>query len=92
MPLHPKKPPLHPRNAKSFLFIRESRVAVFGLTLRRHNVVVQVDALNKDHAIARLGQEYPYVKSGDWDFLEELDIDSHDVGKVGTRLYFTPPQ
>lgn len=86
-----RKPPLHPINARSYLFIRESRVGIFPFR-RRFNVVVQVDAMNKDHAIARLQQEYPYVKGSDWDFVEELDIDSHDVGKVGTRLYYKPPQ
>jgi len=55
------------------------------------NVFVQVEAHNKDHAIERLREEYPYIDGSDWEILEIIDKfdhngGEHDIGTFGTKL------
>jgi hypothetical protein len=66
------------RLVKKFLFARQSY-------LDGRNVFVAVEAYDKDHAILRLAEKYPYVEKMKWDFLEELDPD-HFLGHLGEDL------
>lgn len=64
---------------KAFLWARKSHID--GL-----NVFVNVEAFSKDLSLARLVEKYPYIDKKEWDFLEELDPDSHSLGRIGTTL------
>lgn len=68
---------------RKFLFMRYSH-------LEHRNVPVCVEALNYDHAIARLLSEKQGFKWTDWDFVEELEP-SHFLGKLGETLEYKPP-
>lgn len=65
---------------KKFLFVRESY-------LDRRPVYVSVECFDKDHAITRLAEKYPYVESRHWHYLEELDPE-HFLGALGEDLPF----
>lgn len=57
----------------------------------RLKVFVQVEAHNKDQAIDRLREEYPYIERSDWeilDIIEKFDHNGneHDIGTFGTKL------
>lgn len=68
---------------RKFLFMRYSFI-------ENRNIPVCVEALNKDHAIARLLQEYLWTTNSDWDFVEELDP-QHFLGKLGKTLTYKEP-
>lgn len=71
---------------KKMLFARQSHIGhMIGGQMRFPPVFVCVEALNKDHAIERLKEKYPFVESHEWDFLEELDPE-HDLGALGETL------
>ena len=61
-----------------YLFVRESY-------LDRRPVYVTVECFDKDHAISRLVETYPFVESRDWHYLEELDPE-HFLGALGVDL------
>jgi hypothetical protein len=76
------------KRSRYFIFARQSAIS----SLRgRSNVFVQVEAFDKDHAISRLRDEFPFVESKDWDLLDEIDTQDasgnlHDIGAFGTKL------
>lgn len=88
---------------RKFMFARYSRIAVNGAIPvdrkerarvlnrdeRRFVVSVQVEAFDKDHAIARLVELYPMVAKADWEFIEELDPE-HDIGMLGAKHPLNP--
>lgn len=75
------------KEAKYFLFGRLSQIS---MSHARQQVFIQVEAFDKDHAITRLVEEYPFTEKKDWDFLEEFDKNGingeHDIGKFGAKL------
>jgi len=64
---------------KSYIFGRKSRISA-------HNVVVQVDAFSKDHALTRLHEKWPGFPKTDWDFIDEVDPDDIGIGRMGDYL------
>lgn len=66
------------RDKRKYLFARMSRISP-------HPVYVEVEAYDKDHAVKRLVNAYPYTDRTDWDFLDELDPD-HFIGRMGAAL------
>ncbi len=64
---------------RSFIYMRAS-------PLDKRPITVQVDAPDKDKAVARLAVYFPYVELTDWDFIEEVDIEAHTIGKMGQHL------
>lgn len=68
------------KQVRSFLFAHLLRRNVAG---RRETMNVQVEAFDKDHAVARLRARWPMIR--EWEFIDELDAE-HDIGRVGERL------
>ena len=73
---------------KKFLFQRLTRITHGRADQARRQVVVAVEAFDKDHAIQRLSLAYPFVRPLDWDFVDELDA-THDLGMLGETLKLT---
>lgn len=69
--------------AFKYLFARKSRVADSSGVMR--DFFVAVECYSKDHAIHRLAEAYPFVHSSDWDYLDELPLDSK-MGGYGAEL------
>lgn len=69
---------------KRFLWARQSRVET--LYAPKRNVFVSVDAIDKDASLERLCIAYPEIARGDWNFLDELDPDTHSLGALGTHI------
>ncbi len=69
-----------------YLFARKSRLA------GGHTVLCAVEAYDKDHAVTRLVENFPYTERMDWDFLEMLDPE-HFCGALGhdLPLHTKPP-
>ena len=70
-------------NIRKFVFMRYSH-------LLQRNIPVCVEAKNKDHAVARLGEKWPGIPILQWDFVEELEP-QHDLGKLGETLKYQQP-
>lgn len=70
------------KEVKRFLFVRYSFI-----TKRNHPV--EVHAFNKDHAVARLEQKFPYIQRLEWDFVDQLGGDQ-TLGKLGEILPLNP--
>lgn len=51
--------------------------------VHRPPVTVQVDAPDKDKALLTLMHNEPSIKSADWDFIDEVDPESHTIGSMG---------
>lgn len=51
-------------------------------------VLVSVDAMTKDAAISRLLAAWPTVPKAAWDLLDELDPETHTLGRLGEHLPF----
>lgn len=64
--------------ARKFLFARYSPIL-------RDQVLVAVEAYDKDHAILTLLAEYPHIEKMDWDYLDELEP-SHFLGVLGRDI------
>lgn len=67
---------------RKFVFGRYSQLA-------KRAFVVEVHAFNKDHAIARLEEQYGYIERGDWEFIDEIDPEAI-IGKLGETLPLNP--
>jgi hypothetical protein len=64
-----------------YIFARESK-------LSPHPVFVQVDARNKDAAVMRLVEQWPFIPASDWDFIDEIDPLENSIGRMGEHLPF----
>lgn len=74
-------------------FIDGKRVRKF-LFARVHPILhsahmVEVHAFDKDHAIARLLEEYPGSRTKEWEFADELKPECF-VGVMGEVMYLLP--
>lgn len=74
-----------------YICARESRAESGPILGSRRRVVVQVEAISKDHAMERLAAEYPFVARADWEILEVVEKfdengKEHDIGFFGTKL------
>jgi hypothetical protein len=68
----------NPRTIRKYLFVRESY-------LDKRPCYVSVEAHDRDHAILRLREKYPFVEKMDWHYLDELDPE-HFLGALGEDL------
>lgn len=70
---------------------KEVRKFLYARWLRMLNrpQVIEVEAFNKDHAIARILEKFPGTDVYDWDFIQELEM-RHMVGRVGETLPLNP--
>jgi hypothetical protein len=75
----PKNP--HISKARKFLFARYSHFL-------RDQILVTVEAYDKEHALLTLRAEYPQFISIEWDFVEELEP-SHFLGVMGRDIPLT---
>lgn len=62
-----------------YLFARKSRLH------GGHMVLCAVEAFDKDHAVRRLVEKYPYTEKREWEFLDMLDPE-HFCGALGEDL------
>lgn len=67
--------------ARKFLFARYSHFL-------RDQVLVMVEAYDKDHALLALKAEYPQFTATEWDFVEECEP-SHFLGIMGRDIGLT---
>lgn len=63
---------------RRFLFSRYS-------ALTRCNHLIEVYALNKEHALQRLAEKFPYYPREVWEYLDELRPE-HKLGPLGETL------
>lgn len=70
------------KEVQRFLFTRYS-------AFTQQSVTVEVHAFNKDHAIGRLEQKYPYIPRADWDYIQRLEGPQF-LGRLGETLRLDP--
>jgi hypothetical protein len=71
------------KEIKKYLFMRRSRVA--DMSGVKRDILASVEAYDKDHAILRLKEYYPFVDSRDWNFVDELEP-QHFLGILGDDI------
>jgi hypothetical protein len=76
-----------PDSGRLFIDGKPVRKYLFGRKsfLDGRTVLCAVEAFDKDHALARLSEAWPFILKMEWDFLDELDPE-HFMGAMGTDL------
>lgn len=69
--------------ARKFLFTRWN-------VILQDQMIVSVEAYDKDHAVLTLRAEYPHVDAMEWDFVDEIEPE-HFVGAMGRDIPLTEP-